>query len=198
MANFQPSSFIPKDEAAPARSRRRTRHVDAVKAIAITIFVVSLLLSVGVFFYHRYVLADIEQKQQQLAQARDAFDTELIEELARLDRRLDTAGELLDRHIVLTPLFSELGRTTLRSVRFTDFSFSDSGGRLNVELSGVALDYAGLALQSDMFGQSDMIKNPIFSGFEVDESGDIGFNVTFSVDEEMLRYVNNIQQAQQE
>ena len=57
-------------------------------------------------------------------------------------------------------------------------------------MSGEARSYRTLALQSDVFGESKLIKNPIFSNLSLSTTGDIVFDLSFDVDRSLIMYEN--------
>jgi hypothetical protein len=52
----------------------------------------------------------------------------------------------------------------------------------------VAVGYRSMALQSDLFAQNKTFINPIFSNLTLDQSGDVLFDLDFSVDPSFLNY----------
>lgn len=195
-ADFQPSSFIPKKtiqnptlSAGGAVSKGR---VNAFMLVAGIVFTMTLLGSMGVFLYERYLVSNLASQKESLERARDAFEPRLIEELAKVDTRLDVAGSLLDGHVTISPFFELLGRLTLKTVRFEEFEFTRGvDGLVEVRMKGVAESYRSIALQSELFGDDENIQSPVFSDFKLDELGNVQFSVILSVSNDFLRYANS-------
>jgi hypothetical protein len=51
-----------------------------------------------------------------------------------------------------------------------------------------------VALQSDQFGASKVLRDVIFSGITVNDAGRVSFTVNASVDSQLLLYSNNLRQ----
>ncbi len=197
MANpqFQPSSFIPKKNpvSSPMPGQQTRRSVNVFLLISAIIFVISILSAGGVFIYEQVANKNIEEQKNQLERAKDAFDPRLIEELARLDKRISVAEALMADHITVSPFFELLSSLTLQSISFESFSFTkDDLGNLGVEMSGVSKNYTSIALQSDLLGNNENIIDPIFSNFVLDEDGNVSFELSLFLNNNFLLYENSI------
>jgi len=189
---FKPSSFIPKKTTQNPTYSTSGSRVNAFLLIAGIIFVITLLSAGGVFLYERYLLSNIEDQKQSLERAREAFQPELIETLAKLDLRLDVAKQLLSEHTTVSPFLELLSKLTLKTVRFEDFEFIRSTeGMVQINMKGVAKSYRSIALQSEEFGESGYIHNPVFSDFKLDEKSNVTFRVALNVSNEFLKYENS-------
>lgn len=196
-AQFQPSSFIPKEPISTTPSvRRQKKPGNILLVIAIFVFVASLATAVGAFFYERYMESSLASAQDRLDTLQDSLEREVLEELINLDQRLAMSQELLANHTALTNFFEELERSTLRSVRFTSLAVSknqvEDGFMLT--LKGRTDSYPSVALQSDAFGQSDMFREPIVSDFGLSEEGEVLFSVSALLDPALITYAQSIQE----
>lgn len=184
------TSFMPKKPVAPQTGRvPRGGSVGLFFLLTLIVFLAAVVVSAGLFLYQLYLTNSIERKSDELERARASFDPALIQELTRLDTRIETAGSLLDNHIALTRLFAFLEENTLESVQFQNFRYttlSDEG--VTIAMSGKAKSFGAVALQSDVFGNSSFIRDPIFSNLNVDVFGDVTFNMTAFVNPSMLSY----------
>lgn len=193
MANDFKSSFIPKEPLAKkgGASRGKKGTLNVVSLIAWIIFILSVLAGVSVFLYNIYLGNSLESKKARLADEREEFDSALIDELVRLDVRLETASSLLSSHRAVSNLFEELEGVTTQSVRFDSFRYSageEEGAPPTVSMSGTASDFNAVAFQSDVLGNSRSFRNIIFSGLEVTPGELVNFNITASVNPEVIRY----------
>ena len=112
-----------------------------------------------------------------------------------LDKRLQAASIILSKHIVVTPIFNELEQMTMKSVRFTKFSYdigTEADPAITVQMSGVAIGYRSVALQSDLFSQDKNFIDPIFSNLTLDSTGNVDFDLQFSVDPSFVNYKQNL------
>lgn len=202
------SSFIPKKpvtpEAEPRKAKYSTNTLDVFMLISIVLIVVAGVLSGGVFLYRNFVESDVANKQAQLEQARGAFDPKLIEELEMTSNRIRVAGTILEQHTAPSILLSSLEQDTLSGVQITDFEYTQRTPDLAlIEMKGKSGSMNTVALQSSRFGESSIIRNPIFSGIDIVSDG-VVFEVTGEVDLNSLRYAsiaglsgNSLQQTPQ-
>ena len=189
-----PASFIPKKSSTIRRSPGKTSRVGLLFLIAVIVFLIATASSAGVFVYARLLERNLESKSLSLERAREAFEISLIEELSRLDARIETSKELLQGHTALTYFFDTLGDSTLRSIRFQSFKFNlEKGGESGILLSGVADNYASIVLQSEALADNKFFKDIIFSNLDVDEFGSITFDVAASVSASLISFEENIQ-----
>ncbi|MFC1802257.1 hypothetical protein ACFLY7_02340 [Patescibacteria group bacterium] len=181
------TSFIPKKRVVK-KVNKTGGPISLFLLIAIVVFVVSIAFSVGVFLYKGFLIKELEANSSVLEKEQESFKPALIEELTRLDSRIQSSREILDNHINLTKLFDFLEENTLKSIQFESFDYILKGvDTIDINMKGVARDYASVALQSDIFGDSRYILNPIFSKLNVDRGGNVTFDFRASVDIRLIR-----------
>lgn len=191
-----PTSFIPKRpvDAGYQPVRQSSRQVGLLRFFATLVVLVTALSWGGVFLYKRYLVQQKAVLQTSIDEARKGVGTDFVNDMKRLDTRMSATNELLRQHIVVTPIFKALEQSTLRSVQYKSFSYSlKSDGAttdtVSVALTGAARSYATIALQSDAFGQSSVIRNPVFSDLTVDDKArSINFNLSFFVPRDKVSY----------
>jgi hypothetical protein len=82
----------------------------------------------------------------------------------------------------------------MKTVRYTKFSYvlgTDKKAQIIIQMSGQAVDYRSVALQSDLFNTKDEAKNfinPVFSNLTLDDKGNVLFDLQFSVDPSFVNY----------
>lgn len=186
------TSFIPKRSLAKTTKEHRRRgggSISIVPFITLILFLGALGLTMGVFLYDQFLIQNLNQKKEALVDAREALDSPLIDEMERLDSRIKSAKLILNNHVILTGLFDLLEQQTLTNVRFTDFSYEIfEGATIDLTMRGTARSFNAIAVQSEIFDRDRLIQNPIFSGLNVDESGNVIFNFTASIDPRLLSY----------
>jgi hypothetical protein len=183
-----PTSFIPK---RPLGTIERAGGGVASLALLLSllVFIPSILAAGGVFAYQQYLNSAIAQKSASLTAAEAAFDPSAIQDLERLDARINAAQTLLQAHVAPTALFDFLSAQTLQSVQFTTFSYTlNNDGSATINLNGEGSSFASVALQSDQFGASKLLKNVVFSNITVGTGGKITFSVEATVDPSLLSY----------
>ena len=165
-----PPTFVPQKAAASAVAGVRHARTPIFFTLGAAAFAASLLAAVGVFFYQKVLAARLTKMNNDLVAARAAFEPALIEELKRMDTRLEAARTLLADHRAVSPLFALLEKETLSTVRFNTFGFVEpEAGKIVLELTGEAASFNAVALQSDIFSKEAAFSNLVFSDFDVDK-----------------------------
>ncbi len=190
--NFQ-TSFIPKKPMVQERATA-TRSIGVLTIISLFILFSVLLATGGFYFYRTSLTKDIVDKAKQLDVAKNRFEPPTIRQLQVLDRRLIASSEILANHIAITPIFQALQIITMKSVRYTSFSYTlgtDKTAKVNIKMNGIATGYRSVALQADLFTTKAEAKNfidPVFSNLTLDDKGNVLFDLNFSVDPSFVNY----------
>lgn len=182
------TSFIPKKPLIPSRARASVSGF--ILLIAILVLVASLVGAGGVFAYERYLHTAKDSKMESLQLARAAYDAGVIESLVRLDTRMNEAQKILNTHIAPSTVFGFLSNYTLERVQLTSLSFDiTEDGSAILEVTGIADSFSTLALQSDQFGGSDVLRDVIFSNIVIEPtSGKVTFAVHAEIPSAFLLY----------
>ncbi|HUD04155.1 MAG TPA: hypothetical protein VMR73_01545 [Candidatus Paceibacterota bacterium] len=182
------SSFIPKK---PIMNAPRTYHapLSIFSIVSVSLFILTILGSVGVFLYQNYLNNEIAAASSSLHTEQDEFDQSTIEQLARLDSRLTVAQGLLQKHVAVSNFFSALEDVTLPTARFSNFAFSvGAQNALTISMNGEAESFTSVALQSDALISDTYFKNVMVSDFSVEQSGAVSFTVTMTLDPSLVAY----------
>lgn len=191
--NFQ-TSFIPKKPIVKERTAV-ARPVGSLLVISLFVLFTVLIATGGLYFYKEITAKKIESMKGDLALAQNRFEPAKIAELQVLDKRLRASTEILANHIAITPIFSALEEMTMKTVRFTSFAFAlgeEKSFPIEVKMSGQAVGYRSIALQSDLFAENKNFIDPVFSNLTLDQSGNVLFDLEFSVDPTLLRYQQTV------
>lgn len=192
-----PTSFIPKRpiESSTESSSSKGKSVGILSLLTGVVVIGTVLAFVAVYLYEQQLAAQKKNLEESIATARDGIGTDFVADMKRLDSRINGVEQLIKSHIVVTPLFKDLEAHTLRSVQYKDFAYSftadekTKASQVKVDLSGTARSYAAIALQSDAFSESTLIKNPVFSNLTLeDKTKAINFKLSFTVDSSALSY----------
>ena len=197
--NFQ-TSFIPKKPIIKERAVS-SRPVGPLVIISLFILFTVLVATGGLYFYKKLTAKNIESMKENLKLAQNRFEPSKITELQTLDKRLRAGNEILSAHVAVTPIFSELEKITMKTVRFLAFSYTRGEERnapVKVEMKGQAVGYRSVALQSDLFTKNKNFIDPIFSNLTLDQAGNVLFDLDFSIDPTFLDYKQNIAQSDQQ
>jgi hypothetical protein len=165
-----------------------SRPVSLMGILALIIFIATAISAGGVIFYEKSLKENIIVLQNQLEDARKVFEPEFLNEIRRLDMRLSVSRLLLDQHVVLTPVFDILEQTVLPDVRYSRFSYSVSDGQVFVTAEGVARSFTSIAQQSNVLGRTVSVRDHIFSDFQTDEMGNVGFQLALAFSPDVLLY----------
>ncbi len=162
--------------------------VDILMLVAVVILAVSLALSAAVFLYDSFLNANVQRKGEQLQRAQQAFEPALVEELVRLDLRLQAANDVLSRHLAPSEMFNLLEELTLQSVSYSSLDYSiNEDETIAIRMKGKADSVNAVALQASVFGQNNAIVSPIFSDIDLVSDG-VAFSVSATVNPAALRY----------
>ena|SRR3989338_514600 len=197
--NFQ-TSFIPKKPIIKERAVS-SRPVGPLVIISLFILFTVLVATGGLYFYKKLTAKNIESMKENLKLAQNRFEPSKITELQTLDKRLRAGNEILSAHVAVTPIFTELGKITMKTVRFLAFSYTRGEERnapVKVEMKGQAVGYRSVALQSDLFTKNKNFIDPIFSNLTLDQAGNVLFDLDFSIDPTFLDYKQTITQSDQQ
>lgn len=195
MVDNSQSSFIPRKSVDSRPGKRKSvSGVGFLRTASVIIFVIVIIAAVGVFLYGQLLERNIARKEDALARAREAFEPKLIEELSRLDLRIDSADSLIGSHIAPTQLFELIESITLQTVRFSNFSFNEDLDGYLMTLDGEGQSFASVALQSDSLGESPFVIEPVVSDLVINPRGKISFSVTAKVDPSVFIYSSRASQ----
>lgn len=186
------TSFIPKrslvDDAVPMRASSGS---NLFMFLAIIVFFGALLSTGGVYFYSIYLNKNIVSMEESLIRARGQFEPALVSTLQKLDKRLLAGNEVLSNHTLVSPIFTSLESITLKSVRFNKFAYTftkDKTTKAEIKMSGLARGYTAIALQAEMFKTNKYIQDVVFSNLNLDDKGNVSFDLSFSMDPHFLLY----------
>ncbi|MFA6520555.1 MAG: hypothetical protein WCT44_03040 [Candidatus Paceibacterota bacterium] len=191
--NFQ-TSFIPKKPIIPERVSS-SQPIGLLFIIALLILFVVLLSTGGLYFYKGIVAKNISGMENTLNLAQGRFEPSKIADLQVLDKRLRAANEILSKHISISPVFDALQKITLKTVRYTKFSYdlgTEKNSKISIKMSGQAIGYRYVALQADLFAQNKNLIDPVFSNLTLDNSGNVIFDLEFSVEPSFVNYKHTI------
>jgi hypothetical protein len=187
------TSFIPKKNFDTGSSRSGgSGGVGLLVLLSILIFVAALALAGGIFAYQKLLTQSIASKSASLKANEDAYNLTVIQELVRADSRINEAEVLLNKHVAPSEIFSFLSLQTLEKVQFTSFEYSlKADGTTDINLKGLADSFSTIALQSDQFGASKILKDVVFSEVNLDSTtGKVTFSVAATVAPSLILYTN--------
>lgn len=203
------TSFIPKKPIVSiggagsnfASRQRPHATVSIFFSIGLLLFIVSLGMAGGVYAWKSVTLSNQNNLKQQLEGRRKQFNTSLIEDLKRVNVKIDVAEKLMANHLALSNIFAIISRLTIERVRFSSMDLTAPTAQsndINISMAGVGADLSAVAFQSDVLGQLDqyglrkIVKNPILSDPTLDTNGMVSFGFSASIDPSTLSYMDSI------
>ncbi|HEY9583934.1 MAG TPA: hypothetical protein VJI66_03170 [Candidatus Paceibacterota bacterium] len=191
------TSFIPKKPLLADQTPRKHRGgMSVFMFVSVMIFIFSIAGSVYSVFWKKVLLTSQDNYRVELKKAEERFNSSLIEELRRVNTKLDLTKSLLKNHLAVSEVFSIISGLTIEGVRFTSFDFSEpaDSGVIKVSMRGVGNSFSAIAFQSDVFGQSEkygtnkVVKNPVLSDLVLDQKGDVTFTFIASIEPSTISY----------
>ena len=134
--------------------------------------------------------------ESDLSLAQGRFEPSKIIQLQVLDKRLNASTEILSKHIAISPIFNALQSITMKTISYTKFNydFSDSkNAKIIIKMSGIAVGYRSVALQSDLFATNKYLIDPVFSNLLLDDKGNVLFDLEFSVDPNFVDFKKTLE-----
>lgn len=153
--------------------------------ITLIIFIASLGVYGGLFYYKNKISEDINNLASDLERSKEAFDVPLINQLKDVSDKIDSVQSLVERHIRPTFIFELLEKETLKTITFKSLSY-DKNNEFSAE--GTAPDYKSLALQADVLEKNPSVASVFFSGLSLGDEGKISFTVKVSLNPSFTTY----------
>ncbi len=194
MENSFQTSFIPKKPITSNESVSAKEPTNFFSLVTIFLLIVSVLISIGLFVYKVYLIKQQDTLSSSLLLTKDSFEKNTIDELELFDRRTESAKNILANHVATSPLFTALENVTIPQVQYLNFDQKiDDSGVISITLKGLAQDYKSIVLQSNIFGgpKGASFKNVLFSNLTKDKNNNVGFNLKFNIDPDLLSYEKN-------
>jgi hypothetical protein len=188
-----PTSFIPKKPLETTGRFKEPGGMGFLLLISLFIFIASVVGAAGVFGYQTITKNSIASKSDSLQKAEGAFDLSTVQDLIRMDARINSANTLLASHVAPSAIFAFLSQQTLQNVQFTSFTYTlSSDNAANIVLSGIADNFSTVALQSDQFGASKVLKDVVFSSIKNGTGNSVTFSVSATLDASLINFGKNL------
>lgn len=187
-------SFIPKNSFSREREiSNRPRPKSFIAAIAIGVFIITTGVYGGTYFYNDLLAKEIEKKAIEIKAAQDTFtQSPEIERAKVFNARAGLARQLLDSHIVVSPIFDFLSQNTVSTIRYESFTFKQEKGVDSLKLKGEAPSYATLANQLDIIKKKNKeISSYSLRDVNLTKFGSVTFTLELFFMPGYLHYTNN-------
>lgn len=170
-------SLIPKK--TPHEERINSGGVFIV--ISAVFFIVSFVLSGGLYAYSKILQSSIAKQRIVLQNEESSFEQDTIAQHERTASSIAVARTLLARHMRQSPLFMILEKNVLPDVSFSSFSFAE--GQRTITLLGEAGSYASVAFQARVFEeQVSEVAKATFAGLSLNDTlGTVNFQLAIAL-----------------
>lgn len=192
MENSFQTSFIPKKPVLSSPNGHKLPR-SLFLVLSIFILIITILTSVGLFLYKNNLEKQRDSLSISLAEIRDSFEKDTVDELLLFDRRIELSKKILDNHIIFSPFFNLLGELTIPSIQYTSFKNEDTKNNIVIEMKGIARDYRSIALQAEIFNspQASNLSNVLFYNLVKDKNNNVSFDLKFNIKPGFFSYKNN-------
>jgi len=197
--NFQ-TSFIPKKPIID-KNATISRPVSFLTIISIFVFFTIILATGALYFYNKVLAKNIVKMENDLNLAKNRFEPSKIIQLQVLDKRLKASDEILSKHIAISPIFKALQTITMKTIGYNKFSYElgeTKDAKITIKMSGIAVGYRSVALQSDLFAKNKNLIDPVFSNLSLDDKGNVLFDLEFSIDRNFIDYKKILETLKEE
>lgn len=168
------SSFINKDGSS-ARSRIVFESGAWLLNLGIVVFVLSLILVGGLFFYRRASEENRREWAKQVETDEAELRPDLLKQLTDLSDSLSAAQSLIRNHSFSSNALLLIQSVAHPSVQFSSLSFSRDSKK--IDLSGLARSYQIVAEQVSFMEASPQVEKVEFGGLARNEKGLIDFRL---------------------
>ncbi len=198
------TSFIPKKQVTTiggtiggvsTQPKQKTSLSSAYMALAVILFIVSVLGVAGAFAWKYYSGEQNKNYNNQLAMREKQYKIEEIEKLKTTSVQLTTAETLLKNHIAFSKIFDQIGKMAISEVRFMNMDLKvNDGGKITVNVKGLGKNLPAVAFQSDVlgdlakYGVTSIFTNPVIQSPGLESTGAVGFGFTADVDRSALLF----------
>jgi hypothetical protein len=141
------------------------------------------VIAAGTFLYTLFLQSEVTAKGQQVIKAQNSVNQSTVDQLVRLQKRLDAATAVMGRHVALTQFFKLLESITAQGVHFDGITIDVADDRsATISMTGQAQDFNTLAYQSNVFASQKYIKSAIFSNITVSKGNNVSFSLAANLD----------------
>lgn len=163
--------------------------------VAFSIFITIIVVTIGMFVYKRILKSEISNLKSELAEKQATIDQKSIKEMLSFNRKLKAVKSLVDKHKIVSSVFSTISSSTVSTVQFTDFGYRyNTDNDIEVSMHGKAVDYASVALQEDVLVKTKSIKSVSFSNLGLSDKGTVSFGLVVVISPEIGIYSPRIVQ----
>lgn len=186
------TSFIPKkpmtSESGLGSGSNVVHQTNVFSLIATICFICAVLVSGGLFGYKIILGKQIDKANEEINATSAVFQIDKIKELIDANDRIVSSKDLLEKHVALSKLLYLFQELTVKKLRLLKLSYVNKTGEAKVTLQAESQTYNALVEQSNIFSQSDYLKNNKFSNFSLQDNGYIKVDFVSVIDTSLISY----------
>lgn len=175
-------SFIPKREPQFELQTRQKFGLPGV--FALVLFLISLLILAGFYFYERGTKTNIKKLAQEIEKQKEEFDPALINELISVSKNIEAAKTVVREHQVVSPIFALLQESTLPRMYFQKFSENKN----LIALEGEAQNYLEIIKQVLVLKTNPLVQEVKFSKLARGSKDKISFALEIALKPEISSF----------
>ena len=191
------TSFIPKTPIVSGGSsftNTSPMSLNLLATFVVSFFIISILVSGGVFGFTYCLKSQIESLNITLREAKSAFDSPQDKNILLISDQLKSIKALLTEHKVISPLFQVLEKETLPTVKWSSFMFTrDAKGAVSAVIKGEAQSYASLAQQSKILLDSQAFKGVSFDNLTLSNTGTVETTIKVIINPDIIKYTSKLE-----
>lgn len=171
----QGTSFIPKSGARAVTRTRVTHRIYILSYVSYVVFFGTLFAVAGVYLYTSNIQRSLEGIKSQLIAERARFSSDEIENIKSLDRRLNTANQLLTESSAPSKLFADIEAIAASNVNFSGMKYAYLGNlRYELEITGQADEFNQVVWQRELLKNSPILQKATVSKYDYSVNGNDG------------------------
>lgn len=160
MPDLRNSSFIPKQGPAKRRKSTSTRQVYFFTLISYAVLLASFIAAGGVFFYDRYVNAQLDQQVAVLNGEIGIFNEADMQRVLEFDRRLNQAQNRLSNSTSIVSVFEALEDSVTNDIQIDTLSIERKGDETYKLSATIVTDsFDATIFQRGIFQSSNIISS---------------------------------------
>lgn len=179
-----PTLISRSSEAAPSSLERLSG--SWFFAFGVALFIVSAVLSGGVFAYRKYLESERTTLAMAVKEREQALQSDSLHEIIAFSQSLNAAETLLAEHPFPSNIFPFLQKNTHQGVQWKSFSFA--GLTRRVDMNAVARSYRAVAEQISVLEGVPDVESVSFGGLSLSGSGLVSFHVGLVLKPSMFPY----------
>lgn len=150
------------------------------------VFLITALVTAGLFAYKYYLSSQIEGKKATLASYESRLATLPLEDMRKLSNRIKVVNQLIKEHPSVNVAFRIVEDSVENQVIYKSFElrYNEQTKSYALQLGGTAPDYKSVAQQMDTFKRkpyTTYVPSVTVEGLQPDESGRVAFTLKMPI-----------------